>query len=228
MLDTPSLRILVVDDDPKFCKFAVQGLSESGHTARDADGVAAARRALEAEHFDVVLLDVMMPEADGRELLAELRRAGDDIPVIFVTARGTTDERVAGLRLGADDYVVKPFSFAELLARVESVARRRRPATTLTMGPLTLDVARRIVECHGKSVDLSPKELDLLHALLTSRGRTLSRATLLADVWGVHHDPGTNVVDVFIGRLRRKLQAVDGPQIETQRGEGYRMRVTDG
>lgn len=216
-------RVLVVDDDPKFRGFVVQGLTESGLVPDAAENVAAAKARLQSGRYDMVLLDVMMPGCDGRDLLAELRLAGNDVPVILVTARDATEERVEGLQLGADDYVIKPFAFAELLARIDAVVRRRQGAITLGFGALAINPAARKVTCHGHGIELSPKEYDLLLAFVRARGDELTRADLLAKVWGISHDPGTNVVDVFIGRLRKKLAAVDGPTIATVRGSGYRL-----
>src|SRR5690606_26781279 len=134
-------------------------------------------------------------------------------PVIMVTARDTTEERVEGLKLGADDYVVKPFAFAELLARIDAVMRRRVGTITLGFGPLAILPAKRSASCRGQDIELSPREFDLLTAFVRARGEVITRAQLLESVWKTQHDPGTNVIDVVVGRLRRKLEALSGPQI---------------
>src|SRR5262245_46665952 len=171
----------------------------------------------------MILLDVMMPALSGWELLHDLREHGRETPVIFVTARDAVEERVKGLRLGADDYVIKPFAFSELLARIEAVIRRRQSLAPIEVFDLRLDLARRQVRRGDRSIDLSPREFDLLLALVRAGGRVLSRSELLREVWSIEFDPGTNVVDVHIGRLRRKVDRHGPPLIQTVRGEGYRL-----
>jgi DNA-binding response OmpR family regulator len=220
------VHILVVDDDPKFRSYVSRGLTESGFpctTAPDGRAGIELLRSSAADAFDLVLLDVMMPEKSGFELLSELRGAGRDTPVIFVTARDAVLDRVRGLQLGADDYIVKPFAFDELLARIEAVVRRRYGWTTLVHGDLELDLVRRLVRRAGRAIDLSPREFDLLRAMIARRGSTATRAELLREVWGIEFDPETNVVDVHVGRLRRKLDRRGSPLIETVRGSGYRV-----
>ena len=217
------LRVLVVDDDPKLQAFLLQGLTESGLLPQAANSAAAAQQLLEQERFDLILLDVMMPGSDGRDVLKKLRSDGDDTPVIMVTARDTTEERVEGLKLGADDYVVKPFAFAELLARMDAVMRRRVGTITLGFGALSISPAKRSASCRGQDIDFTPREFDLLNEFVRARGDVLTRSHLLETVWRTQHDPGTNVVDVVVGRLRRKLEALDGPQIAAVRGQGYRL-----
>jgi two-component system copper resistance phosphate regulon response regulator CusR len=216
-------RVLVVDDDPKLVALVVQGLVESDLVAEGARDIDAARALLRDQRFDIVLLDVMLGTTDGRNLLTEMRAAGDDVAVILVTARDATDDRIEGLRLGADDYVVKPFAFAELLARIQAVLRRRHGRIAFGYGELSIEPARRRAMCCGRELELSPREFDLLSTFVRARGRVLSRTELLADVWGMQHDPGTNVVDVIVGRVRRKLKAAGGPELVTVRGEGYRL-----
>jgi DNA-binding response OmpR family regulator len=219
------MRILIVDDDPKLRSYVCAGLAQSG-----IEGVAAAdgESALsvlqsDARGFDMILLDVMMPALSGWELLHDLRERGRETPVIFVTARDSVEERVRGLRLGADDYVIKPFAFQELLARIEVVLRRRKQLPPIQVADLRLDLARRSARRGEQPIELSPREFDLLLALSRAEGRVLSRAELLREVWGIDSEPSTNLVDVHIGRLRRKLDAHGAPLIQTVRGEGYRL-----
>jgi DNA-binding response OmpR family regulator len=221
------MRLLIVDDDPKFRTYISSGLQESGiETATAADGEAAlAILTSDPRAFDLILLDVMMPAKTGWELLMEIRQQGRETPVIFVTARDSVEERVKGLKLGADDYVIKPFAFNELVARIEAVIRRRKSLAPIEVADLRLDLAKRQVTRAGKLVDLSPREFDLLLALARANGEVLTRTDLLRDVWSIDFDPGTNVVDVHIGRLRRKLGREGSPLIHTVRGEGYRFSI---
>jgi DNA-binding response OmpR family regulator len=218
------MRLLIVDDDPKLRNYVCAGLEQSGIEGVPAPDGQSALAILEDDSrgFDLILLDVMMPEVTGWDLLADLRERGRETPVIFVTARDSVEERVRGLRLGADDYVIKPFAFQELIARIEVVIRRRKELPPVEVGDLKLDLARRQARRGDKSIDLSPREFDLLLALVRAEGRTLSRTELLRDVWGIEGEPATNLVDVHIGRLRRKLDAHGPSLIHTVRGEGYR------
>jgi two-component system copper resistance phosphate regulon response regulator CusR len=216
------LKILIVDDDPKFRRFVAIGLAECGHLcATAADGPEALRRLETESRFDLILLDVMLPEMSGWDLLDELRRHGREVPVVFVTARDAVEERVKGLRMGADDYVIKPFAFQELVARIEAVIRRRRSLEPIQLGDLTIDLAARRVQRAGEMVDVSPREFDVLMALVQAHGRVLSRAELLDRVWGITFEPGTNVVEVHVARLRAKLHAGRTAILHTKRGEGY-------
>jgi DNA-binding response OmpR family regulator len=221
-----SRSVLLVDDDPKFRAFVRTGLEDAGISctvAADAPEILAILADPGAGPFDVVLLDVMMPRMSGFDLLARLRETSVRIPVIFVTAREAVEERVQGLRMGADDYIIKPFAFAELRARIEAVVRRRRDGTSLVLGDLQLDLTRRQVRIGDRRMDLSPREFDLLRLLVDARSRIVSRRELLAEVWGMAADPGTNVVDVHVGRLRHKLALARGPVIRTIRGKGYTL-----
>jgi len=218
------LNVLLVDDDPKFRRYMRKGLEESGLRVETVDsGEEADRMLLERGPgaFDLLLLDVMLPQSSGWDLLLTLRRRSDPTPVIFVTARGAVEERVKGLRLGADDYVIKPFEFSELLARIEAVDRRREAASLLTVGALTLDLEHRTVTCRGVRIEMSPREFELLLTLARARGRVLTRGELLKQVWGIDFDPGTNVVNVQVARLRRRLEAWAPDAIRTVVGEGY-------
>ncbi len=219
------MRILIVDDDPKLRAFVAKGLEAHGMQTSAASNGMEARAVLASlpQVPDLILLDVMMPGGDGMGLLEDLRRHGIDVPVIFVSAARAVEDRVRGLKLGADDYLVKPFQFDELLARIEAVARRRVTTLVHEVADLRLDVGRRIVERAGQRIDLSPKEFDLLRALVEARGRTVTRTELLEVVWGIRFDPGTNVVDALVARLRRRVDRKGIPLIETVVGEGYRL-----
>lgn len=222
------MRALVVDDDPKFRSYVSSGLRQSGIEARTAGDGVEALAVLEAPTegpFDVILLDVMMPQKSGWELLHDLRERGRETPVIFVTARDSVDERVKGLKLGADDYIIKPFAFEELVARIDAVLRRRRSLAPIECGDLTLDLSRRSARRAGHALDLSPREFDVLRALVENLGRVMSRPQLLHDVWNIDFDPETNIVDVHVARLRKKLDRFGPPLIHTVRGEGYRLTL---
>lgn len=216
------MKILIVEDDPKARSYLAKGLSESGMSCTLAPDGATALRLLGAQAFDVVLLDVMLPDLDGWQVLERMRGDGIHSPVIFLTARDAVDERVRGLRMGADDYVVKPFAFAELLARIHTVLRRRQQTGRIRAGGLELDPLSGQVTRDGRQTELTRTELQLLRCLLERRGRVTSRAHLLKAVWGLEFDPETNVVEVHVARLRKKLDDPDGaPLIRTVRGEGY-------
>lgn len=219
------MKILIVDDDPKLRAFVAKGLETQGYSTLAAGGGNEARSVLASmsQQPDLILLDVMMPGGDGMSFLEELRRRGIETPVIFVSAARSVEDRVRGLRLGADDFLVKPFQFEELLARIEAVARRRSRPTVYQVGDLRIDPLRRTVDRGGVRIDLSPKEFDLLRTLAEARGRTLSRMELLQQVWGIHFDPQTNVVDALVARLRRRIERGGAPLIETVVGEGYRI-----
>ncbi len=220
----PRLRVLLIDDDPKFRAFAKSGLCESGFactTAANAEeALAALSEVAHEQPFDTILLDIMMPGMSGWQLLEHIRSRDADVPIIFVTARESVDERVRGLRKGADDYIIKPFAFSELLARIEAVVRRRRSAL-LRISNLRLDLIKRHASVGESPIELSPKEFDLLRVLVEHKGEVLSRRALLQEVWRTNRDPGTNIVEVHVARLRRKLSSVDGPAIRNIRGHGY-------
>ncbi len=222
------MKVLVVDDDVRLLETLAKGLAASGIATRTAEGVDAALELLEREDgFDLILLDVMMPGRPGWELLESLRGAGDETPVLFVTARDAVEERVRGLELGADDYIIKPFALAELLARMNAVVRRRRALPTLRVGELSIDLAHHRVERAGELVELTPREFELLCALAEEPSRVHTREELLRKVWGMDFDPGSNVVDVHVGRLRRKVDRRGAPLIRTVIGEGYRLSVPE-
>jgi DNA-binding response OmpR family regulator len=219
-------RILVIEDEPGIVDFLERGLRSYGFDVASAtDGEVGTERAL-SEPFDLVVLDMMLPKRSGLEVLAELREAKPVLPVIILTARGEVEDRVSGLDAGAIDYLTKPFSLAELAARVRAQLRviAQTPTTTLTGGDVEVDLITREVRRAGSPVRLSTTEFELLSYLLRNSGRVLSREQILRAVWGYEYDPGTNVVDVYVGYLRRKLrQADDKDPIVTVRSVGYRF-----
>ncbi|AKJ30703.1 heavy metal response regulator transcription factor [Caldimonas brevitalea] len=220
------MRILVVEDEVRLADYLKKGLSENGYVVDLAhDGIDGKHLAVEGE-YDLVVLDVMLPGIDGFGVLRELR-ARKDTPVLMLTARDKVEDRVQGLKGGADDYLVKPFAFTELLARVEALLRRGagkggQPVTTLRLADLEVDLARRKATRAGKRLDLTPKEFTLLTLLLRHQGEVLSRTVLAEQVWDMHFDSETNVIDVAVRRLRAKLDdAFDRPLLHTVRGMGY-------
>ena len=218
------MRILIVEDEPKTAAFLAKGLSEHGFiadvVANGRDGLHAAR----TQTYDLAILDVMLPGCDGWTILRELRGAGSQMPVLFLTAKDTVADRVKGLELGADDYLVKPFAFSELLARVRTILRRgsARQPETVRVADLEIDLLRHKAQRDGQRLDLSPKEFALLSLLMRRAGEVLSRTLIAEQVWDMNFHSDTNVVDVHIRRLRAK---VDDPfsqkLIHTVRGAGY-------
>jgi len=218
------MRILAVDDDPKIRTFVSKGLGESGMECETAPDGESALEVLRARRFDLVLLDVMLPGLQGWDVLETLRREGQDVPVIWVTARDALEERVRGLRMGGDDYIVKPFAFEELVARIHAVLRRRAEGHRVRVADLEIDPLAGTVKRAGKALDLTRIEFGLLRALAERAGEPVTRAALLQQVWGISFDPGTNMVDVHIRRLRRKVDApFEVPLIQTIRGSGYAL-----
>ena len=218
------MRILVVEDEQGIADFVERALRSQGHAVEVAsDGPDGERRAIAGEP-DLVILDVLLPGRDGVEVLRAVRRAKPALPVILLTARGGVDDKVAGLDAGATDYVTKPFAVDELLARVRAHLRTTPPGRLCAAG-IEVDLVARAVTRAGAPLHLSATELDLLVELMRNCGRARSREELLREVWGYEHDPGTNVVDVYVGYLRRKLALAGRPApIETVRGVGYRLR----
>ncbi len=216
------MRILIVDDDPKYRAFVSRGLEESGMFCSTAPDGESALDALGRERFDIVLLDVMLPGLQGWDVIEAMRARDIDVPVIFVTARDAVDERVRGLRMGGDDYIVKPFAFAELVARIHVVLRHRRTRTKLSVGDLGLDLVKGVATRAGTELSLTRTEYALLRCLADHAGETVGRSQLLQTVWGFDFDPGTNVVEVHIRRLRRKVdEPFETSLIHTERGAGY-------
>jgi two-component system copper resistance phosphate regulon response regulator CusR len=217
------MRLLVIEDEQKTAAYLKKGLEESGYVVDMAhDGIEGLHLALEGSH-DVIVLDVMMPRMDGWSVLKELRTA-KTTPVLFLTARDDVEDRVRGFELGGDDYLVKPFAFVELLARVRSLGRRGplRESEGMTVGDLEIDSVRRRVKRGGRRIDLTPREFSLLQLLASRRGEVLSRTQIASYVWDMNFDSDTNVVEVAVRRLRAKIEDdTQGKLIHTVRGVGY-------
>ena len=224
------MRILIVEDDLDAASFLAKALGESGHIVDTAaDGEEAL--GIASDVHDVLIVDRMMPKLDGLALVEKLRDMGSVTPVLFLSALGKVDDRVAGLKAGGDDYLVKPFAMAELLARVEALGRRKgtpETQTVLTCADLEMDLITRDVVRAGVKIDLQPREFKLLKYLLRNAGRVVTRTMLLENVWDYHFDPQTNVIDVHISRLRGKIDKdFEHPLLETVRGAGYRLHAPD-
>jgi DNA-binding response OmpR family regulator len=218
------MRILVIDDEPRILGFLASGLAAEGYTVDVADNGAEAVRAARRERYDLVLLDLLLPGIDGLSVLRALGHVNPTLPVVIVSARSDLPTKLRGFGLGAADYVSKPFSLDELLARIRVQLRKSRQVEdghVIQAGTVVLDLARREVRMGSAVVQLSDREFRVLHQLAEHAGEVLSRERLLSEVWGYHFDPGSNVVDVCIRRLRKKLGA-DAP-IETVRHVGYRL-----
>jgi len=225
------MKILVVEDEPKTGTYLKQGLDEAGFVVDlSANGLDGLHLAL-SEAYDLAILDVMLPGIDGWQVLQGVRRAGKDTPVLFLTARDQVDDRVKGLELGADDYLVKPFAFSELLARVRTLLRRgskSKESEFLRAADLELDLLRRRVTRAGKRIDLTAKEFALLELLLRRQGEVLPRSLIASQVWDMNFDSDTNVIEVAIKRLRLKIDEGFEPKlIRTVRGMGYVLEVVD-
>ena len=218
------MRILIVEDEAKTAGYLKKGLSESGFVVDAVSQGDEGFQLAQTKPFDLLILDVMLPGQDGYSILAELRKKGKNVPVLFLTARDSVDDRVKGLKLGADDYLVKPFAFAELLARVQSILRRGQNLSNdkISIADLGIDTVRHKVTRAGKKIELTAKEFLLLSLLARRPGETLSRTLIAEQVWDMNFDSDTNVVDVAVRRLRSK---VDDPfakkLIHTVRGMGY-------
>ena len=225
-------RVLLVEDEPAISEPLAEALSREGFLSHVADTAASAREAMEGQRYDCVLLDVMLPDGDGRDLAREIR-AGSDVPIIMVTARGEEVDRVLGLELGADDYVVKPFSAKELAARIRAVLRRGRPIgerrEPITVGDVSLDPASRTVVRGGSPLELAAREFDLLHMLMRGAGTVQRREDIMNEVWDPHWFGSTKTLDVHVSWLRKKLE--DDPSnpryITTVRGVGFRFAAPE-
>ena len=216
-------RILIAEDEPRLASFLEKGLNANGHTITTVEDGQIASLVARDDEFDLMILDIGLPGMDGFHVLEELRRRGQRLPVVVLTARNEVEDKVAGLEGGADDYVTKPFRFEELLARVRARLRDdgRTAVTKLEAAGIVLDIRTRRAHVGGDAVPLSAREFTLLETLMRHPGHVLSREQLLSHVWGYDYDPGSNVVDVYIGYLRKKLGE---DTIETVRGMGYRLR----
>jgi two-component system, OmpR family, response regulator len=229
------MHVLIIEDDRDAAGYMAKGLKESGHNV---DVVHNGREGLllaAGADYDVLVVDRMLPELDGLGVVKTLRATGNQTPVLFVSALGDVDERVKGLRSGGDDYLAKPYAFSELLARLESLGRRRGgasgaagPETVLRYHDLVIDLLARRVERGGRPVDLQPREFKLLEVLMRHAGQVMTRTMLLEKVWDYRFDPQTNVIDVHISRLRQKVdRGFVHPLIHTIRGAGYSLRAPD-
>ena len=221
------MRLLIVEDDREASAAMAAGLAEAGHACEIAADGAEGLAAAQAGRFDVIIVDRMLPRLDGVSMVETLRREGDQTPVLFLSALGDIEHRVSGLNAGGDDYLVKPYAFAELIARVEALTRRRDTGsvqTVLRVGELEMDLIGRQVRRRGHEIDLQPREFQLLEFLMRHAGQAVTRTMLLERVWEYHFDPQTNVIDVHISRLRSKIdKGFDRPMLQTVRGAGYRL-----
>ena len=225
------MRVLIIEDDPDVARFIVKGLQESGHTpCHEADGKEGLYTAA-SETFDVMIVDRMLPHIEGLTIIQTLRASGNNTPALILSALGDLNDRVRGLKAGGDDYLVKPFAFSELLARLEVLVRRTRnaaPETSLKVGDLEVDMLSRRVTRAGQVIDLQPREFRLLEYLMKHEGQVITRTMLFENVWDYHFDPMTNVIDVHISRLRRKIDKdFERPILHTIRGAGYVLRDTE-
>jgi two-component system OmpR family response regulator len=222
------VRVLLVEDDATIGDFVEKGLREAGFAVeRAADGVVGLEKAM-AGSYDAAIVDVMLPRMDGLALIDTLRARGVRAPVLILSARRSVDDRVRGLQAGGDDYLTKPFAFAELLARVQALIRRATGAaepTRLSVGDLTLDLLTRKVQRGAQSIELRPREFALLEYLMRNAGRVVSKTSILSHVWGYNFDPNTNVVDVLVSRLRDRVdKPFPAKLLHTVRGVGYVLR----
>jgi len=223
------MRVLIVEDDVEASDAMAKGLAEAGHECSAAADGELGLAAAAGEAFDVLIVDRMMPRLDGVSMVERLRAGGDQTPVLFLSALGEIHDRVSGLKAGGDDYLVKPYAFAELIARVEALARRRETGsvqTVLKVGDLEMDLLGREVRRAGREIDLQPREFQLLEFLMRNAGQSVTRTMLLEKVWEYHFDPQTNVIDVHISRLRAKIdKGFERAMLQTVRGAGYRLEA---
>ena len=221
------MRILVIEDDQEVSAYISKGMKEAGHTIDTADNGKDGLFLATTEDYDAMIVDRMLPELDGLTIIKTIRGAGNTTPALILSALGEVDDRVKGLRSGGDDYLVKPFAFAELLARIEVLSRRQdntgsSEETTLSAGDLELNLLSRKVTRDSKDIDLQSREFQLLEYMLRHKGQVVTRTMLLEHVWDYHFDPQTNVIDVHISRLRSKIdKGFDTKIIRTVRGAGY-------
>ena len=227
----PTMKILVIEDEPKAAAFLKQGLEEQQHQVDVAyDGQMGKRLALNGNH-DIIILDIIIPYINGLELAKEIRKTSN-VPILMLTALGSTSDKVTGFDMGADDYLVKPFEFAELVARVNAIAKRKnnmmQPRNKLVVGDLELNLDDKTVSRGGKKISLTTKEYQLLEYLIRNKGRVVSRQDIAKSVWDVQFDTGTNVIDVYVNFLRKKIDKDFATKfIHTQIGMGYIFREPD-
>ncbi len=224
------MRVLVVEDDTKISAFLVDGLQREGFAVRAVERGVDAVAAVQDEEFAAIVLDLMLPDIDGVSVVERLRADGDQTPILILSAKRSVDDRVRGLRSGGDDYLTKPFSFAELVVRLQALLRRAGTASTATTrlraADLSLDLISREVRRGSKRIELQPKEFSLLEYLLRNRDVVLSKSTIMEQVWGYDFDPQTNIVDVLVSRLRSKVDKGFEPKlIHTIRGVGYVLKT---
>ena len=227
---TTDMRVLVIEDDQETAAYIKKGVEEAGHVIDSAgngkDGLSLAA----SEDYDALIIDRMLPEMDGLTIVKTLRSSEVQTPVLILSALGEVDDRVQGLKAGGDDYLVKPFAFSELLARLEALVRRTEvgaPATKLQVGDLEMDLLGRVVMRDGRVIELQPREFRLLEYLMRHHGRVVTRTMLLEKVWDYHFDPQTNIIDVHISRLRGKIdKEFAKPLLHTVRGSGYVLRAS--
>ncbi len=223
------MRILIIEDDPGAADAMSRGLTEAGFETQMAADGDAGLKAAQKGGFDVLVVDRMMPKMDGVAVVETLRREGDQTPVLFLSALGEVSDRVTGLKAGGDDYLVKPYAFPELIARVEALSRRRETgsvSTSIKVGDLEMDLLGRSVHRAGTVIDLQPREFQLLEFLMRHAGQSVTRTMLLEKVWEYHFDPQTNVIDVHISRLRSKIdKGFPRQMLQTVRGAGYRLEA---
>ena len=222
------MRFLLIEDNAQLRSYIEKGMREAGHSIDLADNGKDGLFLATTESYDALIIDWMLPEVDGMRVLHALRASENTVPILFLSARNKVDDRVRGLRAGADDYLVKPFAFEELLARLEILATRRSASTTettiLTCHDLELNLLSRKVQRAGQLIDLNPREFALLEYLMRHQDQVVTRTLLLESVWDYHFDPQTNVIDVHISRLRAKIDKDFDPQLlQTVRGRGYRL-----
>jgi two-component system OmpR family response regulator len=223
-----TMRILIIEDDKETASYLVKALGEAGHVADQAHDGRTGYEMASAEDYDALVVDRMLPKQDGLSLISALRAAGNRVPALILSALGQVDDRVAGLRAGGDDYLPKPYSFSELLARVEVLGRRSAPKeaeTVYRVADLELDRLSRKVSRGGEAIVLQPREFRLLEFLMKNAGTVVTRTMLLEKVWDYHFDPQTNVIDVHMSRLRSKIdKGFERPLLHTVRGSGYVLR----
>lgn len=225
------MRVFVADDDEKILLFIVNGLKQEGYMVDSARDGEEAWSVLSTRTYDAAVLDIMMPKLDGLTVIQRIRDEGVKTPILILSAKHEVDDRVSGLKIGGDDYLVKPFAFSELAARLQSLIRRSRGTsdpTSYAIGDLSIDLLKHEARRGGKRIDLQPREFSLLHYLMRNANRVVSKTMIMENVWGYNFDPQTNVVESRISRLREKVDAgFDVPLIHTVRGVGYAIRIEE-